>query len=105
MIYKCVSGKQQIQPAHTARACAGAMTDNPERPERKREVSARLRGSLGAAQTGRAVAAKAAGFPGAVAAHDASTRLTEWDETMAVETQGVAEASTETLCNVLGLDS
>ena len=54
-------------------------------------------------QTGEEVAAKAAGFPGAVASHDASTHLTEWDETVAVETRGGAEASMETLCDVLGL--
>ena len=29
--------------------------------------------------------------------------LTEWDETMAVETRGGVEASMETLCNVLGV--
>ena len=39
----------------------------------------------------------------AVAAHDASTHLTEWDEPVAVETRGGAEAYMETLCDVLGL--
>ena len=39
----------------------------------------------------------------ALTAHDASTHLTEWDETMAVETRGGAEAYLETLAEVLGL--
>ena len=81
------------------------MTDNPVRPERIAQLPVKLRGSLDIAQTGRGVAAKASGFPGAVAARDASTHLTEWDETMAGETRGGAEASMETLCDVLGLDS
>ena len=81
------------------------MTDNPVRPVRIAQLPVKLRGSLDIAQTGGVVAAKAAGFPGAVAAHDASTHLTEWDEIMAVETRGGAEVSMETLCNVLGLGS
>ncbi len=63
----------------------------------------RLGGSPDIAQTGGVVAGKAAGFRGAVAAHDASTHLTEWDEPVAVETRGGAEAYMETLCDVLGL--
>ena len=39
----------------------------------------------------------------ALTAHDASTHLTESDETMAVETRGGAEAYLETLGEVLGL--
>jgi hypothetical protein len=39
----------------------------------------------------------------ALTARDASTHLTEWDETMAVETRGGAEAYLETLGEVLGL--
>ena len=39
----------------------------------------------------------------AVAAHDASTHLTERDEPVAVETRGGAEVYMETLCDVLGL--
>ena len=64
------------------------MTDNPVRPERIAQLPVKLRGFPYIAQTGRGVAAKASGFPGAVAAHDVSTHLTEWDETMAVETRG-----------------
>ena len=76
------------------------MTDNPGRPVRIIQPPAKLRDSPDIAQT---VAAKAAGFPGAVAAHDASTHLTEWDEPVAVETRGGAEVYMETLCDVLGL--
>ena len=79
------------------------MTDHLVRPVRISQPPAKLRGSPDIAQTGRGVAAKAAGFPGAVAAHDASTHLTEWDEPVAVETRGGAEAYMETLCDVLGL--
>jgi len=79
------------------------MTDNPVRPARIVQLPIRLRGSPDIAQTGGGVAAKAAGFPRAVAAHDASTHLTEWDEPVAVETRGGAEAYMETLCDVLGL--
>jgi len=79
------------------------MTDNPVRPVRIAQLPVKLRGSPGIAQTGGVVAAKAAGFPGAVASHDASTHLTEWDETVAVETRGGAEAYMETLRDVLGL--
>ena len=53
-------------------------------------------------RTGRADAAKAAGFPGAVVARDASTLLTEWDEPVAVETRGGAKAYMETLCDHIG---
>ena len=35
--------------------------------------------------------------------HPPSTHLTEWDEPVAVETGGGAEASMETLCVLLGL--
>ena len=79
------------------------MTDNPVRPARIVQLPVRLRGSPDIAQTGGVVAGKAAGFPRSVAAHDASTHLTEWDEPVAVETRGGAEASMETLCDVLGL--
>ena len=79
------------------------MTDSPVRPARIVQLPIRLRGSPDIAQTGGVVAAKAGGFPGAVAAHDASTHLTEWDEPVAVETRGGAEAYMETLCDVLGL--
>jgi len=79
------------------------MTDNPVRPVRIAQLPVRLRGSPDIAQAGKEVAAKAAGFPSAVAAHDASTHLTEWDEIVAVETRGGAEASMETLCDVWGL--
>jgi hypothetical protein len=50
LIPACVSGYQQIQPAHTAEACAGAMTDNPERPVRIGPPPPKLRGSPGAAR-------------------------------------------------------
>ena len=82
------------------------MTDNPVRPVRIAQLPVKpvkLRGSPDIAQTSGGVAAKAAGFPGAVAAHDASTHLTEWDEPVAVETRGGAGAYMETLCDVLGL--
>jgi len=79
------------------------MTHNPVRPVRIAQLPVKLRGSLNIAHTRRGVAAKAAGFPGAVAAHDASTHLTEWDETVAVETRGGAEAYMETRCDVWGL--
>ena len=46
------------------------MTDNPVRIA---QLQVRLRGSPDIAQIGGVVAAKAVGFPGAVAAHDAST--------------------------------
>ena len=82
---------------------AGAMTNNPVRPVRVAQPPVKLRESPDIAQTGGGVAAKAAGFPRAVAAHDASTNLTEWDEPVAVETRGDAEAYMETLCDVLGL--
>ena len=62
------------------------MTDNPARPVRIAQLPVRLRGSLDIAQTGGGVAAKAAGFPGAVAAHNASAHLTECDETVAIDT-------------------
>jgi hypothetical protein len=39
----------------------------------------------------------------ALTAHDASTHLTEWDETMAGETRGGAEAYLETLGEVFWL--
>ena len=64
------------------------MTDNPVRPERIAQLPVTLRGFPYIAQTGRGVAAKASGFPGAVAARDASTLLTEWDETVDAQTRG-----------------
>ena len=79
------------------------MTDNPVRPARVVQLPVRLRDSPDIVQTGVVVAGKAGGFPRAVAAHDASTYLTEWDEPVAVETRGGAEAYMETLCDVLGL--
>ena len=76
------------------------------KPERKREVPAKRRGSSDALLPSGATAAKvivAISVRVAVAARDASTHLTEWDEIMAVETRGGAEAYMETLCNVLGV--
>ena len=75
----------------------------PVRPVRIAQPPVKLRESPDIAQTGGGVAAKAAGFPGAVAAHDASTHLTEWDEPVAVETRGGAEVYMEILWDVLGL--
>ena len=64
--------------------------------------AAQLLGRLAAQRSDRC---QGSSLPVALAARDASTNLTEWDETMAVETRGGAEASMETLCNVWGLDS
>ena len=82
------------------------MTDNPVRPVRIVQLPVKLRGSPDIAQTGGCATGSArVAFSErfAVAAHDASTHLTEWDEPVAVETRGGAEAYMETLCDVLGL--
>ena len=92
----CVSSNQQIQSAHTARACAVSMTDSPGRHGRIGQPPPMLRGCPGAARVAFSVRF-------AVAARDASTHLTEWDETLAAETRGGAEACKETMCDLLGL--
>ena len=57
------------------------MTDLPERPVRIGHPPPKLRGFPGTARVAISVRV-------ALVARDASTHLTEWDETMAVETRG-----------------
>ena len=84
-----------MQPAHTARApLLQPLPDNHMRPARVAQLMAVINWKCMEWQFSVRVA---------LAARDASTHLTEWDETMAVETRGGAEVYMETLCDVLGL--